>query len=264
MAELAPIFSNVIGRLRRSLVMWSIALGSVSAMYLSFYPSMGNGAMDELVADLPEDLVTALGYDVIGSAGGWVTSTVYGLLGPILLLVFSIGTGSRLLAGEEEAGTLELEVTSPVPRLRILAERLAALVVATIGLVLVVAIVCFVLITALDMDVPIDRLLAGTAGLLLLTVGFGTLAFSIGAATGKRTTATGAAAALAVLAFMFDALGPVVDLQWMSEVSPFYWYLGANPLIDGFDVTGLLKLAIIPIVATIIAVMTFPRRDLRV
>ena len=264
MTELAPVFSNVLGQLRRHLLLWALALSAVSAMYLSFFPSMGGGAMDDLVADLPEDLVTALGYDVIGTAGGWVTGTVYGLLGPVLLLVFSIGTGAKLLAGEEEAGTLELEVTAPVSRLRILIERLLALVAGAVFLVVVVTTVCWVLIVALDMDVPFDRLLAGSAGLVLLVLGFGVIAFSVGAATGKRAVAMGSAAALAVLAFVFDALGPVVDQQWMSEVSPFYWYLGQDPLIDGFDWPGLIKLAIPPILAAAVAVVTFPRRDLRV
>lgn len=264
MTDVAPVFVNVIGQLRRPLLLWAVALSAVSVMYLSFYPSMGGGAMDDLVADLPEDLVTALGYDVIGTAGGWVTGTVYGLLGPILLLVFAIGTGARLLAGEEEAGTLELEITAPISRRRILTERLLALVFGTCFLVAVVTAVCWLLILALDMDVPFDRLLAGSAGLVLLTLGFGTIAFSVGAATGKRAVAMGAAAALAVLAFVFDALGPAVDQQWMSEVSPFYWYLGQDPLLDGFDWFGLAKLAVIFVVASAVAVVTFPGRDLRV
>lgn len=259
-----PVFTDVVRRQTRSLLLWGMALAAISAMYLSFYPSMGGDAMDDLVADLPEELVTALGYDVIGTAGGWVTSTVYGLLGPALLLIFAVGTGARLLAGEEEAGTLELEVTSPISRLRILAERYGALVVSVLLLVAVVTVVCWILITALDMDVPVDRLLAGSTALALLVLGFGSIAFSVGALTGRRSVAVGTGAALAVAAFMADALGPVVDVGWMSEVSPFYWYLGGDPLIEGFDTAGLAKLAIVPLVTLAVAVFAFPRRDLRV
>ena len=263
MLDRLPIFADVFVRQSRSLLIWGMALAAISAMYLSFYPSMGGDAMDDLVADLPEGLVEALGYDVIGTAGGWVTSTVYGLLGPALLLIFAISTGARLVAGEEEAGTLELEVTSPVSRLRILAERYGALVVSVLLLVFVVTVVCWVLIAMLDMAVPIDRLLAGSSGLALLTLGFGSVAFAVGALTGRRSFAVATAAALAVTAFMLDALGPVVDARWMSEVSPFYWYLGQDPLIDGFDRTGLAKLVVIPVLSLAVAVAAFPRRDLR-
>lgn len=264
MLDRLPIFADVVVRQSRSLLVWAMALGAISAMYLSFYPSMGGDAMDDLVADLPEGLVEALGYDVIGTAGGWVTSTVYGLLGPALLLIFAISSGARLIAGEEEAGTLELEATSPVSRLRILAERYGALVVSVLLLVLAVTVVCWVFITMLDMAVPIDRLLAGSSGLALLTLGFGSIAFAVGAFTGRRSFAIGTAAALAVAAFMLDAIGPVVDARWMSEVSPFSWYLGQDPLIDGFDRAGLGKLAVIPVLSLTVAVAAFPRRDLRV
>jgi ABC-2 type transport system permease protein len=264
MHDRLPVFADVVQRHARSLVLWGCALAAISAMYLSFYPSMGGDAMDSLVADLPENLVTALGYDMIGTAGGWVTSTVYGLLGPALLLIFAITTGARLLAGEEESGTLELEVTSPISRLRILSERYGALALFVLLLVVVVTVVCWILITALAMDVPLDRLAAGSSGLALLVFGFGSVAFAVGALTGRRSMAIGAGAALAVAAFMLDALGPVVEAQWMSEISPFYWYLGKDPLIEGFDGVGLLKLAMIPLVALTVAVVAFPRRDLRV
>ena len=264
MRELVPISMESLRGQRRSLVLWALALSAISAMYISFYPSMGGDAMDELVAELPEDMVLALGYDTIGTAGGWVTSTVYGLLGPALLLIFAISTGARLIAGEEELGTLELEATAPIARRRILGERLATLICSTVALVAAITTVSWLLITALDMDVAFGNLLAGSTGLLLLTLGFGVLALTVGAASGRRGLAVGVAAFLAVAAFMFDALGPVVDWSWMSAVSPFSWYLGANPLITGFDWPGLAKLSVIPIAAATAAFAIFSRRDLRV
>ncbi len=264
MRDLAPILSGVLWQRRMPLLWWSVAMAAVSAMYLSFYPSMGGDAMDDLVAGLPDDLVTALGYETIGTAGGWVTSTVYGLLGPALLISFAIGTGARLIAGEEEAGTLELEATSPVSRNRILQERLLGLVVLIATLVAVVTIVSWIFIRALSMDVPTDRLAAGSAGLFLLVLGFGAVSFALGAFTGRRSAAVGVTSALAVAAFMFDALGPIVEQQWLSEVSPFYWYLGNDPLIDGFDWFGLLKLSLVPLAALAVAVARFPHRDLQV
>ena len=47
-----------------------------------------------------------------GDGCGLVTSTVYALIVPVLMLVFAISTGSRLIAGDEESGDLELEATS--------------------------------------------------------------------------------------------------------------------------------------------------------
>ena len=220
--------------------------------------------MTDLVADLPEAMVTALGYDTIGTASGWVTGTVYGLLGPLLLVIFAIGRGAKLIAGEEELGTLELEATSPVSRTRILYERYLVLVVSVVGLVLVVTITCLAFITVLDMDITVGRLLAGSAGLTLLVLAFGSISFAIGASTGRSGVAVGASAALAIAAFMLDAIGPIVEVDWMSQVSPFYWYLGQDPLAAGFDWPGLAKLATAVVCAAAGAIAIFPSRDLRV
>jgi ABC-2 type transport system permease protein len=77
--------SDVLRHLRRSLTLWAIAVAAVAAMYISFYPSIGGTDVEELIENLPEALVTALRYDAIATAAGYLTSTVYGLLGPILL-----------------------------------------------------------------------------------------------------------------------------------------------------------------------------------
>lgn len=264
LAEQLPITTDVLHSQRRSIPIWGLTLAAVSAMYISFYPSMGGDQMDEMIANLPDSLVTALGYDQIGTPGGWLTSTVYGLLGPALLLVFAISTGASLLAGQEEAGSLELELTSPVARRRIFAERLVALWAGSVVLVTVVAVVTFVLVAALDMEVGVVEILAGSSGLGLLVLGLGTFTYAVGAATGRRSLALGVGAAVAVTSFMLDALGPVVEWGWMTAISPFSWYLGGNPLVEGFDLFGLLRLALVSVVSAPLGAVFLDRRDLMV
>ena len=263
-ADTLPVLTGVVRDQRRSLALWSLALAAVSAMYIAFYPSIGESAMEEMIATMPEDLIIAMGYERIGSAAGYITSTVYGLLGPILLLVFAVSTGARLVAGEEEDGTLELELTSPVERRRVFVERLLALWLDVLLLVAVLTLVSYALVQAFDLDVGFTFLLAGSAGMYLMVIGMGTVALGIGAITGRRAVGLGVAAALAVLAFILDAIGPVVDVGWMTAISPFSWYLENDPLTNGFDVRGLLLLAIVPVVFAAAGLIRFDRRDLMV
>lgn len=260
-----PVARAVLQGQRRTLLLWGIAVAAVCALYTSFYPSMGGGAeMEALIDSMPAGLVEALGYDQIGTANGYLQSTVYGLLGPILLLVFAIGTGARLVAGQEEDGTLELELTAPVTRRQVFTERLGALWLDLVLLVGVVTVATVLLVLALDMDASLVNVLAGSVGLLLLVVAFGTIAFAVGTATGRRGLALGTAAGLAVVAYMLDAIGPTVDLAWMTAVSPFAWYVGGDPLIEGFDGAGLARLAVLTLVAVVAGWTAFRRRDLMV
>lgn len=262
-ADVLPVTTGVLRGQRRSLLVWSAALSAVSAMYIAFWPAMDTGDIQALVDSLPEGLRTAMGYDAIGTPAGYLTSTVYGLLGPALLLVFAIGTGARLLAGLEEDGTLELELVSPVSRRRVYLERLSALVVDVAVLVLALTVVTLLLVAVLDMEVGATNVLAGSTGLLLLVLAHGAVAFAVGAATGRRAQALGAAAGLAVLGFVLDAIGPTVGWGWMSTVSPFSWLLVPEPLAQGFDL-GFVRLALLAVVAAGAGLVAFDRRDLMV
>jgi ABC-2 type transport system permease protein len=259
-----PVLAGAMRLQRRALLLWSLALTGVTLMYVGLYPSFAGADLTAFTEALPPELNEAFGYDKIGTPAGYLSSTLYGLLGPALLLVFAIGTGARLVAGHEEDGTLELELTAPVNRRRILGERLTALIIQIVILVAVMADVTALLVIALDIEIALGDLLAASTGLLLLVVGFGTLALAVGAATGRRSVAVGVAAALAVLAFVFDALGPSLGAEWMTAVSPFSWYLADEPLATGFDVDGLAWLSVIPLVASSVAFTRFGRRDLLV
>ena len=260
----APILMDLLRTQRTVLAIWGLALAGVSAMYIAFWPLMSNPQMAELIASMPEAMVTAMGYDRIGTPGGYITSTVYGLIAPALLLVFAIGRGARLIAGEEEDGLLELELTAPVSRGRVYSERLLSLWVSVAALVLVVATTAQVLVLLMDMAVSTSNLVAGSLGLGLLVSGLGTVAFAVGAAAGRRGIALGVASALAVASFMFHAIGPVVELDWMSALSPFAWYLGHNPLDNGFDAVGLIRLGLVAPIVAAAGYWRFARRDLGV
>jgi ABC-2 type transport system permease protein len=264
-ADTLPVTAGVLRDQRRSLLLWGVAVGAVTAMYVGFWPSMGATAdIEAFIQNMPEALVQALGYDQIATPAGYLRSTIYGLLGPALLLVFAIGAGARLVAGQEEDGTLELELTSPVARTRLLAGRLLALWLDVAILVTVLTLVTLALVSAFDMRVPSSHVLAASTGLLLLVLGFGTVALAVGAATGRRAVALGVAAGLAVLSFIFDAVGPTIGVDWMAAVSPFSWYLSPNPLAEGIDPGGYALLAALPVLSAIGGWLAFDRRDLMV
>lgn len=263
-AETLAVTSGVVRGQRRSLLLWSLALAAVTTLYLGLYPSFETADLSVFTETLPEELNEAFGYDQIGSPAGYLTSTVYGLLGPVLLLVFGISNGARLIAGQEEDGTLELELTAPVERLRVYAERLAALWFDLVLLVAVVTIVVLTLVVTLDIDVSVTGVLAGSTGLLLLVVGFSTVAYAAGAVTGRRSVALGVAAGLAVLAFILDALAPSLNAEWMTAVSPFSWFLEPEPVAEGFDWGRLALLAAVPAVAAVLGAVMIDRRDLMV
>jgi ABC-2 type transport system permease protein len=260
-----PVTRWVLREQRRSLVLWAVSLAAITAMYLAFYPSMATDEMEAVMQGLPEALMSGMGWDRIATGSGYLESTIYGLLAPALLLVFGIAAGARLLAGHEEDGSLELEGTAPISRRQLLLERYAALAFGLLVLCAALAVATLVLVPVLAMEVSAANILAATLGLWLFVLAMATVTFAVGAATGRRALALGVGAGLAVLAYVTDTLGEMMEGgEWLSAISPFGWYLGGDPLTQGVDVGGAALLAALVVVAVLAGLLRYDRRDLGV
>lgn len=148
---LRNVFLRTIADARRALAWWSLGLAGLVALMVSVYPTVrDNPSLNKLVEDYPEALkgFVAFGGDVdYASAAGYLGTELFAFIVPLLLLIAAIGAGARAIAGEEEAGTLDLLLANPLSRRRLLLEKAAAIIAETavLGLVILLALVAGVL-----------------------------------------------------------------------------------------------------------------------
>jgi ABC-2 type transport system permease protein len=249
---------------RRSLPGWTLAIAAVAVMYAAFWPTVNSPEMADALAAYPEGMMAAFNSGDLGTPQGYLGGAVYGLLVPLLVAVFMIAAGTRSIAGDEEAGTLDLVLAHPVSRPSLALQRLGG---ALAGMA-VVAVVLFALMVALRRPfelnaVSIGGFLAVNVQLALFGALFGTLAFALGAATGRKAVALGVSAATAVLAYLANSVFPQVEaLGWTRTISPFHWYLGGDPLTNGLQWPGVLALTGGVVVLAAAGTWLFTRRDL--
>jgi ABC-2 type transport system permease protein len=256
---LRNVFTKTLFDQRRSLLWWAVGLLAVIAAYVAPYRQYLEQGM--LNVNTANAMYEAIGYD--NSPAGYLQGTLYGLTGALLIIMAAAATGARAIAGDEEAGTLDLLLAHPVSRTRLVLERFAALAatVALLGLVVWAATVAAVNLA--DMGIGADRIAVATLGLVLLALGFGTAALAIGALIGRRGLVLGVAAALAVGAYLaYTVGGQVQSLEAMRKLSPFYYYLGGDPLRTGVDLGHVAVLAAIPLVLLGVALWSLTRRDI--
>ncbi|MFI5484761.1 ABC transporter permease subunit [Micromonospora echinaurantiaca] len=259
-------FTKALHDARRSLLGWTVAIVAVGAMYASFWPTVQTPEMKEALAAYPEGVLEAFNYSDLTTAAGYLGSAVYGLLVPLLVAVFAIAAGTRAVAGDEEAGTLDLVLAHPVSRTRLALLRFAAVAAGIVA----VAVLLGLAMIALSGPAQFDGIGAGgfaamTVHLTLFGLTFAALAFAVGAATGRRAAALGTGAAVAVLGYLANSVFPQVEgLAWAREVSPFHWYLGGSPLVDGVQPAGALLLLGTTVLLVAAGTAAFTRRDLAV
>jgi beta-exotoxin I transport system permease protein len=252
----------------RGLVWWGLGIVGLVATIVAVFPSVkGSAGLNDLVKKYPDALKAfiAFGGTVDYSSGaGYLGSELFSLMIPLLLVVAAVGAGARAIAGEEEAGTLELLLATPLSRLRLVAGKAIAIALelAALGVVLWAALAVATAIAG--MDVGAGRLAAATLAAVLLAVLYGMLALLAGAATGRRAIATAIAGAAAVAAYLLNALALFVGpLEPLRAASPFYHYVAGDPLRHGFSPVHSGILAATALVLALAAAPALQRRDLR-
>ena len=114
-------------------------MAGAAGIYTSSYALIEPTSYEEVIDAFPTEILEAMGWDDIATPTGYLGSTVFGLVVPILAVIFAIAVGTRLLAGDEEAGTMELTLTHPVSRTSLVLQRAGAAVLAGLGAGVVVS-----------------------------------------------------------------------------------------------------------------------------
>jgi ABC-2 type transport system permease protein len=253
---------------RRSLLFWGLGFIVLAVVLILFYPVIRDATfITEYLESFPKEFLALFAGEVTNYASpeGYLNSELFFLMYPLLLLVFTIGFGSGAIAGEEENSTLDLLLSNPLNRWRLVLEKFAAMVVCTLILAIVFWATLAIGGVAIDMGLNLLRLAAACFSGFLLAIAYGAIALAVGCARGKRGLSMGVGGALGVYGYMLNALAPLIDwLEPFQAASPFYYYIDANPLTHGLNPVHAAILIGLTIFLLGIAIVTFERRDLAV
>lgn len=249
---------------RRGAIGWSVGLALLVAIIAAYWPAVRDSPdIQDFARNLPDAIRALAGGGDYGTPAGYLSSELFAFMMPLLFLVVAIGMGARAIAGEEERGTIDVLLSAPITRRRVLLEKVTGglVVLAGLGVVLFASLV--VGSAAVDMGIPAGRLAAISAATVLLALPFGALALALSCATGVRGMAAGIASAAAVAAYLLDALAPLVSsLKGYRDLSPFAWYAGDEVLRGGLTAGHAALLAGVAAALVAVAAVALERRDL--
>ncbi len=181
-----------------------------------------------------------------------------------LVCVWPLLAASRMLRGEEERGSIDVLLSAPRTRLSILVQKVAAMWVALLLIGLISGVIAYVGGIAFKANFTfVDGVLWGL-DLSLICMFIGGVALLISQFTHERGTAAGATGALLMVFIVMDMFHRVIpNTEWISRLSPMYYYNLSKPLIPSYGTSagGLLVLFALSLVLSGAAVWLFLRRD---
>jgi ABC-2 type transport system permease protein len=257
------IFWRTLWEQRLRLLLWQLGFGAVALLYGSVYPLIRNPEMQAALEAYPSDLLDAFGIIDMISPAGYLQSSVFGIIGPVVLIIYAVGLGARAVAGDEERGLLELLLAGPHGRTSFYLQRGSALLVMVALSGLSVCAATLAINGPAELQLPAGNIAAMAVHFSLLGAVLAAVSFSIGAAGGRAGISLAVGSIVGIGGYLANNLAPRIDgLAWLQDVSPFYYYLSSSPLKNGIDAPHALILAGAALLPLLLAWPLFLRRDL--
>jgi ABC-2 type transport system permease protein len=260
---MVPTYLKSLRDQRRALVGWSIGLILLVLLEAALWPSIRDMPdLNSFIANYPEAMRELFKMEDFGTGRGFMNAELFSAVLPVLFLIFAIGRGARLVAGEEEAGTLDVLLVTPVSPARLVIAQAAALATALAGLGAVLWITGMLCSAAFGLGLGAVDMAQATLAMVLLGLEFGWLALAAGAVTGRRSYALAVPAVGAVATYVLYVAGELVDaVQPWQPLSPFQQALAGGPLGSGWR-PEYLWMPVVAVLAVLLAIPLFDRRDI--
>lgn len=256
------IYSLAIKSRRVSTFAYTIGLFIFGLMYAALFNDFAS-KINQFTDAYPSSFNAVFGDLASAStAAGWLNLEMFSLFLPIFVIIFGISFGASAIGKEEDSGTLELLLASPIKRSRILVEKVLA-IFSVIFIVVAGTWVSIWLGTLLfNFDISLIDVLLGciSAGLLGLTYGMFSLA--VQGVSGRRALALGLGSSAFALTYFAYVIAQLSDkLQFLKHISPYYYFDSAAVLTGNGKLINFVVLVGLSASFYIVAYIGFTNRD---
>lgn len=269
MNNMGVIFRRAIYDHRKSIFWWSVGIGLLAFYVTVVYPLISE--FEEISQLLESPLFAAL----VGDMGELDYTSPEGFLGiefftwaPLVLAVFAVMYGAGMVGGEEERGTLDILLSTPVPRWQVIVEKSAAFVVALV-IILAATGLAMALAVVITPDLTIDtgRIFAAMLNVIPTVLLMAFLALFLSTVLRSRGQAGGIAAGIIVASYFINSFADMAQsgvLKALQKVSFYYYYSPFTVLSRGVHWGNFALLLGISAGLFLLSLFFFERRDLSV
>lgn len=245
---------------RRSVLAWGVPLGLMSAFIVAIYPS-AEESIGKAVEGYPESLKEAFGIGQLANVEQYLQAEMLSLIVPLALGYLAVRAVASGLAGAAETGRLDVLLSAPVSRRRLVAAGFMASAVELAAVLLLTGLLTGLGSFLAGAGLAFGPAVAGFANvwpLALFFAGLGVVAcgFSL-----RTSVVTGSVAGALVAMYVLDLVGRLdPGLSGVRHASVFKYY--GNAIEDGIDPLAFGGTIAAAIALAGLGAWLFERRDI--
>lgn len=252
-------YTRSLGTITSSTLWWTLVIAGLAAWLVVI--------VKQTETQLRSLLQSSNAFEQVIKLGGSDTATNEAILGavflfmPILLMAFAVTQANRW-SSDEEDGLLEIVLSTPQPRLRLMLGRFAALGTATIFISVVTLAATTIAAAVYGVALDYGNLVAASLSMIPLGLLVAALGYLF-AGWLRAAFDTGLLSFLLVIWFFISFIGPSLKLPDATlKLSPFYYY--GTPMLHGLPVGDTLVVVVVGAAALALAAFRFTRKDIGV
>lgn len=254
---------------KKFILWWAFGVFLFVLLTLAFYPAIKHQAnqLDQSFQNLSQT-TKQLFTDTndIFSPVGYLSSQIYYLLLPLLLGILAILLGSSLVNREEKEGTIELLLSRPVARGKLIGAKAAAMAVIILLVGIVATVSVMVLCKLVGLNENLEYIFEAGFVVMLLALSFGAIAFMV-TTLGRRARSAGVATVVVVALGGYIIASLAGTIRWLrapAKIFPFYYYHAADLLTGKYNWWNITYFLGLITACILVAWAAFKRRDINV
>ncbi len=245
---------------RRSLLSWGLPLGLWSAFIVSIYPSIET-ALTKAVSNYPQALKEAFGVGELTTVEQYLHAEMLSLIVPLAVGYLAVRSVASGLSGAAESGRLDVLLSAPVSRRRLVAAGFAATAIELAAVLAIAVALTMVGSLASGAGLRFGLALAGFASVWPLALLFAGLGIVVTGWSLRTSVVTGSVAGVLVGMYVVDLIGRLdPSLDAIRYASVFRYY--GKAIEDGIDPLSFLGVTAAALALAAIGSLLFERRDL--
>ena len=249
---------------RTSFLIWTASIGFLLAVCVFLFPEMKGqmGSVSDMFASMGS-FTEAFGMDRLnfGTLIGFYAiecGNILGLGGAFFASLCAVG----ILSKEEKDKTAEFLLTHPVSRVRILTEKLIAVLLQITAMNVLIYALAVGSIAAVGEEIPWKEISLLHLGYYLLQLELAGICFGFSAFLGKGSAGVGLG--IAGMMYFMNIIANIADVaQFLKYITPFGYCEGADIVSSGSLDAGLVAIgAVMGLVGIAAAYLNYTKKDI--
>lgn len=224
----------------KQMVYWGAGLAAMAMLVVVMVPLFDMQQMKDLLASFPPVILAMIGVgselDVFATNEGFVAIGFFGK-SALIFAVYPVVMGMRITANDEDSGIMDVVLSLPVGRARVVVEKFLAYCVSIIGVVALIYLGLYLGASLGGVDLNVARLAEVTFYLIPLMVFVMAATMFIAVLVRRRQVALGVVTAFVVVSYMLQTIGLAAEgtvAESIGIVSFLTYYNAGDILAQGF------------------------------